>query len=127
MFEAQVQMIRAAYRITPGEVDLPLLPIFALFNPALGMTTVVPELDPRRPATLDPARIVQAIQQEGVTNSLGSPDPLEFDCHALSSHGHDVADVAPCAVCGSSGAGHAMAGSAARADPRSPAQSLRCD
>jgi acyl-CoA synthetase (AMP-forming)/AMP-acid ligase II len=73
MFEAQVQMIRAAYRITPSEVDLPLLPIFALFNPALGMTTVVPELDPRRPATLDPARIVQAIQQEGVTNSFGSP------------------------------------------------------
>jgi acyl-CoA synthetase (AMP-forming)/AMP-acid ligase II len=73
MFEAQVRMIRDAYRIEPGEVDLPLLPIFALFNPALGMTTVVPELDPRRPATLDPARIVQAIQQERVTNSFGSP------------------------------------------------------
>ena len=43
MFEAQVRMIRAAYRIEPGEIDLPLLPIFALFNPALGMTTVVPE------------------------------------------------------------------------------------
>lgn len=73
MFEAQVRMIRDAYDIKPGEVDLPLLPIFALFNPALGMTTVVPELDPRRPATLDPARIVQAIQQERVTNSFGSP------------------------------------------------------
>lgn len=73
MFEAQVRMIRDAYRIEPGEIDLPLLPIFALFNPALGMTTVVPELDPRRPATLDPARIVQAIQQERVTNSFGSP------------------------------------------------------
>ncbi len=73
MFAAQVRMIREAYSIQPGEVDLPLLPIFALFNPALGMTTVVPELDPRRPATLDPVRIVQAIQQERVTNSFGSP------------------------------------------------------
>jgi acyl-coenzyme A synthetase/AMP-(fatty) acid ligase len=54
-------------------VDLPLLPIFALFNPALGMTTIVPEIDPRRPAAFDPARIVQAIQQEKVTNSFGSP------------------------------------------------------
>jgi acyl-CoA synthetase (AMP-forming)/AMP-acid ligase II len=73
MFEAQVRLIRQAYGISPGEVDLPLLPIFALFNPALGMTTVVPEIDPRRPAEVDPARIVQAIQQEQVTNSFGSP------------------------------------------------------
>jgi acyl-CoA synthetase (AMP-forming)/AMP-acid ligase II len=73
MFDAQVRLVRAAYGISPGEVDLPMLPIFALFNPALGMTTVVPEIDPSRPASVDPAKIVQAIQQEGVTNSFGSP------------------------------------------------------
>jgi len=73
MFEAQVRLVREAYGITPGEVDLPMLPIFALFNPALGMTTVVPELDPSRPAAVDPAKIVQAIQQEQITNSFGSP------------------------------------------------------
>ena len=73
MFDAQVRLIRETYAIEPGEIDLPLLPIFALFNPALGMTTIVPELDPRRPAALDPARIVRAIQQEKVTNSFGSP------------------------------------------------------
>ncbi len=73
MFEAQVRLIRETYGIQPGEVDLPMLPIFALFNPALGMTTIVPEIDPRRPAAVDPAKIIQAIQQEGVTNSFGSP------------------------------------------------------
>ena len=73
MFDAQVRLIRETYGIQPGEVDLPLLPIFALFNPALGMTTIVPEIDPRRPAQVDPAKIVQAIQQENVTNSFGSP------------------------------------------------------
>lgn len=73
MFDAQVRLIRETYTIEPGEVDLPLLPIFALFNPALGMTTIVPEIDPRRPATIDPAKVVQAIQQERVTNSFGSP------------------------------------------------------
>lgn len=73
MFEAQVRLIRETYGIKPGEVDLPMLPIFALFNPALGMTTIVPEIDPSRPATVDPAKIVQAVQQEGVTNSFGSP------------------------------------------------------
>lgn len=73
MFEAQVRLIRDTYDIQPGEIDLPMLPIFALFNPALGMTTIVPEIDPRRPAAVDPAKIVQAIRQENVTNSFGSP------------------------------------------------------
>ena len=73
MFEAQVRLIRETYGIAPGEIDLPMLPIFALFNPALGMTTIVPEFDPRRPADIDPAKIVQAIRQENVTNSFGSP------------------------------------------------------
>jgi acyl-CoA synthetase (AMP-forming)/AMP-acid ligase II len=73
MFEAQVRLVRDTYGIQPGEVDLPMLPIFALFNPALGMTTVVPEIDPSRPATVDPAKIVRAIQQEKVTNTFGSP------------------------------------------------------
>ena len=73
MFEAQVQAVRDTYGIEPGEVDLPMLPIFALFNPALGMTTIVPEIDPSRPAKVDPEKIVRAIQQEKVTNSFGSP------------------------------------------------------
>src|SRR6185369_5963508 len=73
MFEAQVRLIRDTYGIKPGEIDLPMLPIFALFNPALGMTTIVPEIDPRRPAEVDPAKIIQAIRQEKVTTSFGSP------------------------------------------------------
>ena len=73
MFVAQVDAIRAQYGIAPGEVDLPMLPVFALFNPALGMCTVVPEMNPSRPATVDPEKIVRAIQQNSVTNSFGSP------------------------------------------------------
>ncbi|MFW5874361.1 MAG: AMP-binding protein, partial [Verrucomicrobiota bacterium] len=73
MFAAQVEAIRGQYGIEPGEVDLPMLPVFALFNPALGMCTVVPEINPSRPATVDPEKIVRAIRQNGVTNSFGSP------------------------------------------------------
>ncbi len=73
MFDAQVRLVRDAYDIQPGEIDLPMLPIFALFNPALGMTTVVPEINPSRPADVDPEKIVRAVQQEKVTTSFGSP------------------------------------------------------
>ena len=73
MFLAQVEAIRRQYGIEPGEVDLPMLPVFALFNPALGMCTVVPDMNPSRPASVDPEQIVRAIQQNSVTNSFGSP------------------------------------------------------
>ncbi len=73
MFAAQVESIRENFAIMPGEVDLPMLPVFALFNPALGMTTVVPQMNPSRPATVNPANIVRAIRQNAVTNSFGSP------------------------------------------------------
>ena len=73
MFLAQVEAIRRQYGIEQGEVDLPMLPVFALFNPALGMCTVVPGMNPSRPASVDPEQIVRAIQQNSVTNSFGSP------------------------------------------------------
>ena len=72
-FEAQVALIRSQYKIQPGEVDLPMLPIFALFNPAMAMTTVIPQMNPSKPAKVNPARIVRAIQENRVTNSFGSP------------------------------------------------------
>ncbi|MCB1123184.1 MAG: AMP-binding protein, partial [Verrucomicrobiae bacterium] len=73
MFDAQVRLIGQTYGIERGEVDLPMLPVFALFNPAFGMTTVVPEMNPSRPATVDPEKIVQAMLQNRVTTSFGSP------------------------------------------------------
>jgi acyl-coenzyme A synthetase/AMP-(fatty) acid ligase len=73
IFDAQIRLIKETYRIEPGEVDMAMLPVFALFNPALGMTTVTPLLDPSRPTAGDPAPLVSAIQSEKVTNSFGSP------------------------------------------------------
>ena len=91
MFEAQIGMIRENFAIEPGEVDLPILPVFALFNPALGMTTIVPELNPRRPAAADPAKLVQAIRQENVTNSFASPAVWG----RIAGHCHDQGIVLP--------------------------------
>jgi acyl-CoA synthetase (AMP-forming)/AMP-acid ligase II len=72
-FAAQVEMIRELYDIRPGEVDLPTFPLFALFDPALGMTTILPDMDPTRPAQVDPRKIIAAVEDFGVTNMFGSP------------------------------------------------------
>ncbi|NNJ64824.1 MAG: AMP-binding protein, partial [Xanthomonadales bacterium] len=81
-FNAQVEMLRTAFDIQPGEVSLPTFPPFALFDPALGMTTVVPLMDPTRPAEADPVKLVDAINVFKVTNIFGSPALLD----TLSRH-----------------------------------------
>ena len=73
MFDAQVRLIKQHYGIEPGEVDLPAFPLFALFSTAMGMTSVIPDMDPSRPARVNPAYIVEAIRDHGVTNTFGSP------------------------------------------------------
>jgi len=72
-FINQVEMLKTAFDIRPGEVDLPTFPPFALFDPAMGMTTVVPFMDPTRPAKADPSLLIQTIERFGVTNIFGSP------------------------------------------------------
>jgi acyl-CoA synthetase (AMP-forming)/AMP-acid ligase II len=73
MFDAQIELVRSTYGIRPGETDMAMLPLFALFNPALGTTTVTPMLDPSRPLAADPAPLVAALISEQVTCSFGSP------------------------------------------------------
>ncbi len=86
-FVAQVEAIRKEYDIRPGEIDLPTFPLFALFDPALGMTTVVPDMDPTQPAKVDPQRIIEAVDDFGVTNMFGSPALLDTVGRWGSAHG----------------------------------------
>lgn len=73
IFDAQARFIRDMYGIEPGEVDLACFPLFGLFSMALGMTVVIPELDPTKPAKADPRKLVEAIQNQGCTSAFGSP------------------------------------------------------
>jgi len=87
-FTAQVEMLQSAFDIQPGEIDLPTFPPFALFDPALGMTTVVPYMDPTRPARADPRLLIQTIERYDVSNLFGSPALL----NVLGRHteAHDI-------------------------------------
>ena len=72
-FNAQVDQIRDFYGIQPGEVDLPCFPLFGLFNCAMGVTAVIPDMDPSRPARVDPRKIIEAVRDWNVTQTFGSP------------------------------------------------------
>ncbi len=72
-FTAQVQALQALYQIQPGEIDLATFPLFALFAPAMGMTSIIPEMDFTRPGSVDPARIIDAVNTFKATTMFGSP------------------------------------------------------
>lgn len=69
----QVNMIRDMFHIQDGEIDLPTFPPFSLFDPALGMTAVIPDMDARFPARVDPDMVYAVISEFAVTNMFASP------------------------------------------------------
>ncbi|RUM41221.1 MAG: peptide synthase, partial [Desulfocapsa sp.] len=73
IFYAQLRLIRDYYKIGPGEIDQPAFPLFALFSTALGARAVIPDMDPTRPAKVNPKKFVASIEQYSVTYSFGSP------------------------------------------------------
>ena len=76
MFRAQVEAIRNGFDIQEGGVDLATFPLFALFSPALGLTSVIADMNSKRPAKTDPRRILEPIAQHGVTSMFASPTIL---------------------------------------------------
>lgn len=73
IFSAQLRHIRSYYRIGPDDRDQPGFPLFALFSTALGATAVIPDMDPSRPAQVNPEVFVDSINRYQVTYSFGSP------------------------------------------------------
>ncbi len=73
MFDAQVDLLRDFYGIQSGEADLPGFPLFGLFNAAMGVTTVIPDMDPTKPARVDPMRVLAQMRDWKVTQAFGSP------------------------------------------------------
>ena len=73
MFVAQVRMLREAFGIEPGEVDVPTFPLFALFDVGLRSAMVVPRMNPTKPARVDPREVIGPIRELGASRAFGSP------------------------------------------------------
>ena len=72
-FDAQLRHIKIHLGLSMEEVDLSTFPLFALFWPPLGITSVIPDMDPTKPARVNPKKIIEAILDQGVTSMFASP------------------------------------------------------
>jgi len=77
MFEAQISALKHDYGIMPGERDLATFPLFSLFGPALGMASIVPDMDASKPISANPANLFAAIEQYQCSNMFVNPALLE--------------------------------------------------
>ncbi len=85
---AQHQILAAHLGQRESDVDMPTLPVFVLNNLAGGITSVLPDVDPRRPAEIRPEVILGQIRAASVTTASGSPAFFERLCeHVLGSDG----------------------------------------
>lgn len=73
IFSAQLRLIEEYFAIGPADVDQPAFPLFALFSAALGACSVIPDMNPTKPAHVDPQKFIKSIATYGVTYSFGSP------------------------------------------------------
>jgi acyl-CoA synthetase (AMP-forming)/AMP-acid ligase II len=66
--------------------DFPTFPLFSLFDPALGLTTVVPWMDFTRPARVDPLEVLEPLALFDVSMMFGSPALLDTVGRFLDTH-----------------------------------------
>lgn len=78
MFRAQVEAIRDSFDIQEGGVDLVTFPLFGLFSPALGLTSIIPDMNPGHPAKADPRQLLEPIIKHSVTSMFASPTILDI-------------------------------------------------
>ncbi|MEV0681826.1 AMP-binding protein [Actinosynnema sp. NPDC050436] len=69
----QAEAAGAVLGIRPGAVAVAGFAPFALYGPALGATIVIPDMDFRKPAEVDPRRLVTTITRCGASVLFGSP------------------------------------------------------
>src|SRR5262249_30711308 len=70
-FDTQVAEIQRTYDIQPFGIDLACFALFGLFNAAMNVTTIFPDIDFSRPASADPAELLAA--GEHASQAFASP------------------------------------------------------
>ena len=91
-FVAQVDLLQKTYQFTVGDIDIPTFPLFALFDPALGMSAVFPQMDFSAPLKANPQEIFAVMNDFGARNLFCSPALLKKLSHAVEEETSQYAD-----------------------------------
>ncbi len=87
---AQHHALAEHFPATDDEVDMPCFPVVVLHNLCCGITTVIPAVDFRAPAKVEPEVVVSQIKKHGVTRVAGAPAYLTRIADHLRETGEEL-------------------------------------
>ncbi|KUG55752.1 hydrolase [Serinicoccus chungangensis] len=90
---AQVALLRDTFGFGPGERFVAAFAPFALYGPALGLTSAVPDMDVTAPHTLTAEALAQAVEAVGATMVFAAPAALRnvvATAGSLTAHQREV-------------------------------------
>lgn len=93
IFAAQLAALQEMFAIRGDSYDLATFPLFALFGPLLGRTTVLAAMDMTRPARVDPAVLVKTIRRFEIASMFCSPAVLDKLATYGQQHGIKLASL----------------------------------
>lgn len=73
IFSTQTDLLQELFHLDDKEIDLPGFPLFSLFTLSMGMTSVIPDMNPAKPSQANPEKLVKNILDNNVTFVAGSP------------------------------------------------------
>lgn len=88
---AQLRALQTAYGLSTGDVTVTTFAPFALFGPALGMTTVLPIMDYTRPAAADPDHLCDVVHRFAAQVLFASPALLTRLARHAPAHAAELA------------------------------------
>jgi acyl-CoA synthetase (AMP-forming)/AMP-acid ligase II len=100
MFQTQVAEIQREYDLQPGGTDLACFALFGLFNSAMGITTVFPDMNFPRPASADPRKLLDAANDWQVTQAFASPAVWDKLSRYCEEHGEQIPTLRKIFSCG---------------------------
>lgn len=76
----QRDILQKNLQLEAGTIDLATLPVFALINLACGLTTLIPDIDLRKPGDYDATLVIEQIKNTSATSSVASPAFFKVLC-----------------------------------------------
>ena len=73
MFCAQINLLQKEFALNSKDIDYSCFPLFSFLIVTMGITTIIPNMDPRKPASCNPKKITNNIIFHNVTFASGSP------------------------------------------------------
>jgi acyl-CoA synthetase (AMP-forming)/AMP-acid ligase II/pimeloyl-ACP methyl ester carboxylesterase len=77
IFASILEVLSGLIQPLEGDADLSTFPPFALMGPAMGVPSVIPDMDATKPGKADPEKLVRAINDQRCTSMFASPALIE--------------------------------------------------